>query len=286
MRRTAALPLILLLTGCITTPSHLTPATPTTPPTSRESRPIRSLDTVFLEEMTWLEVRDALAAGKTTAIVPTGGVEDNGPYLATGKHDYILRGTTEAIARKLGDALVAPVVAFVPEGNIEPPTGHMTRPGTISVSEDTFERLLTDVCASLRAHGFRHIVLLGDSGGNQPGMKAVAARLSGKWGAGGTRVLYVPEYYDYPGVTRWLLGQGVRENDEGLHDDFVVTAQMMVVDPATVRMEQRLAAGKFHINGINLAPAERTVAWGKKIIEYRAETTARAVRLAVGREPK
>src|SRR6185437_6183575 len=124
----------------------------------------------------------------------TGGVEQNGPYLVTGKHNVVLRATTEAIARKLGDALVAPVVPFVPEGDIDPPSLHMRYPGTISVTEETFERLLTDICASLRTHGFRHIVLIGDSDGNQQGMKAVAARLDAQWGRAGTRILYVPEY--------------------------------------------------------------------------------------------
>jgi creatinine amidohydrolase/Fe(II)-dependent formamide hydrolase-like protein len=249
-------------------------------------RPIDALDTVFVEEMTWMEVRDALRAGKTTVIVPTGGVEQNGPYLATGKHDYILRGTTEAIARKLGNALVAPIVPFVPEGRIDPPTGHMRYPGTVSLTEETYERLLTDICASFRTHGFEHVVLIGDSGGNQTGMKAVAARLNARWAGGKTRVHYIPEYYDYPGVDRWLARQGVRQVDEGLHDDFAVTAQMMAVDPAAVRVKQRQAAGKFHINGIELAPVEKTVAWGKRIIDFRAETTVRAIRKAVRKGSK
>src|ERR1041384_5283511 len=111
-------------------------------------RPIEAIDTVFVEEMTWMEVRDALKAGKTTVIVPTGGVEQNGPYLATGKHNVILRATTEAIARKLGNALVAPIVAFVPEGDIDPPPSHMTDPGRITLTEKTYPGLLTDLCAS------------------------------------------------------------------------------------------------------------------------------------------
>jgi len=227
-----------------------------------------------------MEVRDALKAGKTTVLVATGGVEQNGPYLATGKHDYILRGTTEAIARKLGDALVAPIVAFVPEGDIDPPSGHMKYPGTISLTEDTYERLLIDICACFRTHGFRRIVLLGDSGGNQKGMKAVAERLTAQWKDGKTRVRFIPEYYDYPGVARWLERQGIHQKDEGLHDDFVITAQMMAVDPTTVRMKQRIAADKFRINGLELAPADRTIAWGKKIIDFRAETTVAAIHKA------
>src|SRR5262249_18609393 len=159
----------------------------------------------------------------------------------------ILRGTTEAIARKLGNALVAPIVPFVPEGAIDPPTGHMRYPGTISLTEETYERLLTDICASLRAHGFEHIVLLGDSGGNQRGMKNVAARLDAQWAGGKTRVHFIPEYYDYPGVEKWLEKQGIKQIDEGLHDDFAITAQMMAVDPVTVRMKQRIAAGRFRI---------------------------------------
>lgn len=267
----------LLAAGCLPTQSSLST------PNMNAPRPIEALDTVFLEEMTWMEVRDALKAGKTTVLVPTGGVEQNGPYLATGKHNYILRGTTEAIARKLGDALVAPIVPFVPEGNIEPPTGHMNYPGTISLSEETYERLLADICSSLRQHGFRHIVLLGDSEGNQVGMKTVAGLLDAKWAGGETRVHFILEYYDYDRVDQWVEQHGIREQNEGLHDDFATTAQLMAVDPTTVRMKQRIAAGKFRINGIELTPTE-TAEWGKQIISLRAETTVRAIRKAMDGE--
>jgi creatinine amidohydrolase/Fe(II)-dependent formamide hydrolase-like protein len=248
-------------------------------------RPIDVLDSVFIEELTWMEVRDALRAGKTTVIIPTGGVEQNGPYLATGKHNYILRATTEAIARKLGNALVAPIVPFVPEGDIDPPTSHMKYPGTISLTEDTYRRLLTDICASFKTHGFEHIVMIGDSGGNQKGMKAVAARLNEKWAGTRTRVYFIPEYYDYEGVDRWLKNQGIQQKDEGLHDDFAVTAIMMTVDPTTVRMKQRIAADKFRINGIELAPAEKTIAWGKRIVDMRADATVQAIRKAMTARP-
>ena len=108
-------------------------------------RPIDAVDTVWIEEMTWLEVRDAMKSGKTTVIVPTGGVEQNGPYVATGKHNYVNRATCDAIARKLGNALCAPNVPFVPEGGFEPKTGHMIYPGTISLTESTFQALLTEI---------------------------------------------------------------------------------------------------------------------------------------------
>src|SRR5216684_2195805 len=180
-------------------------------PDPNSPRPIEAVDSVFIEELTWMEIRDAMADGKTTVIIPTGGIEQNGPYLATGKHNYILRVTTEAIARRLGNVLVAPIVAFVPEGDIEPPSVHMKYPGTISLTEETYRRLLVDICASFRAHGFANVVLIGDSGGNQEGMKAVAAELNAKWSGGESRVHFIPEYYDYPGVESWLETQGIKQ---------------------------------------------------------------------------
>ena len=156
-------------------------------------RPIPGRDTVFMEDMTWMEVRDAMRAGKDTAIVATGGIEQNGPYLAAGKHNVILRLTTEVLARKLGNALVAPIVPFVPEGDIDPPSSHMKYPSTISLTEGTYRALLADICAGLRTHGFRRIVLIGDSGGNQKGMEAVANDLNAKWSAGKTKIFYIKE---------------------------------------------------------------------------------------------
>ena len=246
-------------------------------------RPIDAVDSVWIEDLTWMEVRDALKAGKTTAVVATGGVEQNGPYLVTGKHNVILRGLCEVIARKLGDALVAPIVAFVPEGDIDPPTGHMKYPGTISLTEETYERLLTDICASLKTHGFTKIVLIGDSGGNQKGMKAVAEKLNAKWAAEKVRVYFIPEFYDYGGLNKWIASQGIKQVDEKLHDDFVITAQMMAVDPNALRFPQRVTAKKASINGVPLEPKEKTVEWGKKIFDYRADVTVKALKNAVAK---
>lgn len=266
--------LALLLTGA----ALLAQKPSATSPDPNTPRPIDAVDSVWIEDLTWMEVRDALKAGKTTVIVPTGGVEQNGPYLTTGKHNVVLRATAEAIARKLGNALVGPIVPFVPEGDIDPPSSHMKYPGTISLTEETYEKLLTDICASLRAHGFVHIVLIGDSGGNQKGMKAVAGSLNQKWAGGKTHVHFIPEYYDYAGLNQWLAQQGIKQVSEGIHDDFGITAIMMTVDPTSVRMKQRIAAKKFSINGVDLAPAEKTIEWGKKIVEYRTDRTVQAIK--------
>lgn len=251
-------------------------------PDPEMTRPIDAHDSVFLEELTWIEVRDAIRAGKKTVLVASGGIEQNGPYLALGKHNYILRATTQAIARKLGDALVAPIIPFVPEGAIDPPTGHMKYPGTISVEEETFRRLVTDIASSLKMHGFQHVILLADSGGNVNGMKQVAEELSRKWQGSGATIHYIAEYYDYAGVTKWLESQGVHQKDEGWHDDVAISSQMMVIDPNTVRTKQRLAKGKMSINGVSLAPP-RGVKLGKKVVEYRANLTVAAIREATRR---
>ena len=240
-------------------------------------RPIDAYDSVFIEELTWLEVRDALRAGDDTVIVATGGIEQNGPYLALGKHNYILRATTEAIARKLGNALVAPIVAFVPEGAIDPPSGHMLYPGTISLREETFRALLTDIAESLHLHGFKHIIFLADSGGNPGSMIAVAKALSKKWGGG---IHYIAEYYDYADVTRFLESEGIYQVDEGYHDDVGISSQMLVVDPNTVRMKQRVAKGKMSINGVSLLPPDG-VRIGEKVIEYRANRAVAAIQKAI-----
>lgn len=244
-------------------------------------RPIDAVDTVFMEDMTWLEIRDAMRAGKKTVIVATGGVEMNGPYLVTGKHNVVLRVTTEAIARKLGNALVAPIIGFVPEGNIDPPSGHMRYPGSISLTAATYKALLTDVAASLKAHGFEQAVFIGDSGGNQTGMQEVAEELSQKWAGSKTKVHFIPEYYDYPGAQRWVASQGIKEVDEGLHDEYSITALMMAVDPKSVRVAQRVAKGKASINGVPIAPAEKTAEMGRRIAAFRADVTVQAIRKAI-----
>lgn len=252
-------------------------------PAPEMERPISALDSVFIEELTWMEVRDAMGDGKDIAIVATGGVEMNGPYLATGKHQFILRANVEAIARKLGNALVAPLVPFVPEGDIQPPTSHMRYPGTISVSAKTFEMLLTDIAESLRAHGFRHVVFLSDSNGNVAGMTAVAERLAREWSGGATSIHYITEYYGSVGAQEVLDAEDIREVSEGHHDGVVAATQVMVTDPAMARTEQRIAVGKMSINGIDIAPP-RGIEIGKKIVEHRADLTVAAIRRATGAE--
>jgi creatinine amidohydrolase len=250
--------------------------------------PLPVVSTVWVEEMTWMDVRDAVAAGKKTIIIPAGGIEPNGPWLALGKHDYVLRATCDAIVRKLGNALCAPIIAFVPEGDLETKTGHMNSPGTIGVREETYEALVTDIARSMKAHGFENIILIGDHGGDQDGMKAVAEKLHEAWGSA-PAVHYIPEYYkSWDGAVELLLKQGVGKAgiSDGLHDDPSSTLLMMVTDPSTVRWEARIRAGKATIDGVSIADKQKALKLGKELVEYRATVTAEAITRAIAPKPK
>ncbi|WP_428273694.1 creatininase family protein [Candidatus Palauibacter sp.] len=243
-------------------------------------RPIEMFDSIWIEELTWMEVRDMMADGYDIAIVSTGGIEQNGPYVATGKHNYVLQGTCEAIARELGTALCAPIMKLVPEGNIDEPSGHMRYPGTISLRQETFEAVLDDVASSLRAHGFEHIVFIGDSGGNVQGMANVAARLNERWDD--AHAHHIPEYYRYGGgdFLESELGIVETEND-GIHDSFGITSLMMTVDPTVVRFDQRVKAGLAKINGVPIAPKEKTIEIGLKLQAYRTALTVGKIRESI-----
>ena len=249
-------------------------------------RPIRAGSSYWLEELTWMEIRDLISNGTNIVIVPTGGIEENGPYLAIGKHNLILEAICPAIAEKLGNALCAPIVKFVPEGSIEPPDGAMLFPGTISLGQATFEALLTDIAASMKQAGFADIVFIGDSGGNQHGMSNVADKLNTRWTLQGPKVHFVRQFYD-PGweetekFSERVLGISESTSD-GYHDDIWVTAMMTVIDPDQVRYRQRVEADLASINGVSIQPLEETMALGRALVEYRAEYTARAIRIAVG----
>ena len=245
------------------------------------ANPLPTASTVWIEEMTWMDVRDALKAGKTTAIISTGGIEPNGPWLVTGKHNYVLRANCDAIARKLGNALCAPIIEYVPEGDIDPKGGHMSSPGTISMREETFQAVLTDVAHSLKMHGFKNIIFIGDSGGNQEGQRAVAEELNQKFN-GAVVVAHVQEYYTYGVVSEAMAKEGIKEGtSDNLHDDPIITLNMFNTDPKSVRYEERVKAGKATINGFDISDRKKAAELAKKIVEFRAQYTVDAIKKSI-----
>ncbi len=250
-------------------------------------RPIAALDSVWTEELTWMEVRDAIKAGKTTALILTGGVESNGPHLATGKHNFVLKVMGEAIARKLGNALVAPIVTLEPGR----PDADRVAPGSVFLSQATYRAVLTDMGSSLRGMGFTTVILMGDSGGNQGAMKEVAAALDEKYKAAGTRFYFIPEFYDYSSVQKLIQSSGIPEKIEigasqgsdGLHEEYGIDALMALYDPKTIRIDERTKANRATINGVSLLPMTKTLEMGRKIVELRTKISVDAINKAIGK---
>ena len=242
-------------------------------------RPIAAADNVWIEELTVLEIRDLLRDGTTTALILTGGIEENGPYLTTGKHNHVMRVMGESIARRLGNALAAPIVTIEP-GNPE----NARSPGGIRLSPETFQAVLRDMATSLKAQGFTDIFLLGDNGGSRRSLAAVAEELAEAWRGQGVVIAHIPEYYNYDDVLvyqRDVLGVDEDPELERLHDDYYITSIIMNDNPEYVRLQQRIDAGKASINGISILPAEQAIEHGRRLIEFRTDVTVEAIKKAM-----
>jgi creatinine amidohydrolase/Fe(II)-dependent formamide hydrolase-like protein len=201
---------------------------------------------VSIEELTSSELRARIAAGTTTVLLPIGGTEQNGPHLVLGKHNVRARVLATRIAGQLGNAVVAPVLAYVPEGSIDPPAGHMRYAGTISIDVATFEALLESSARSFCRHGLRDTVFLGDHGGYQASLQRVAARLNRAWAGArpDCRAHALPEYYravekDY---VEALKARGHAPAEIGSHAGLADTALALAVDAQLVRTDALAAA--------------------------------------------
>ncbi|MDE3013582.1 MAG: creatininase family protein, partial [Gemmatimonadota bacterium] len=228
-------------------------------------RPIAMADNVWIEELTMPEVRDLLADGWRTALILTGGIEENGPYLTTGKHNHVLRVMGESIAREFGQTLVAPIVT------IEPGTPERaSSPGGIRYSQETYRAVLRDYAVSLKAQGFDQIFMMGDSGGNLRGMQEVADALRTEWAGEGVVIAHIPEYYNYQDVLAYQRDElGIDEDPrlEGLHDDYYITTIIMNDDPEFVRLAQRIDAGMASVrNSISFFPCSSASSMGRMLM--------------------
>jgi creatinine amidohydrolase/Fe(II)-dependent formamide hydrolase-like protein len=235
-------------------------------------------ESVFIEDLTWTEVRAAIDAGATTAIVPTGGTEQNGPHMILGKHNYIIRTAAQDIAEQLGGTLVAPVLGYVPEGRVDPPSGHMRSAGTITLPQEFFERVVEYAARSLAAHGITEILLIGDSGGNQSGLAAVTEMLNAEWAGSGVVVRHIRDYYGDNGVSEWLASQGFSDEDVGSHAGISDTSQLMFVNPDGIRMDLRRPGASGDGSGVSGNPTLATAELGREIHRLKVEAAVRQVR--------
>ena len=177
--------LMILLTALVLTVSVLDAAAIGTGKKTEDLPSAQANPVVDIELLTWPEIYKAIhEQGKTTAIIFDGGTEQRGPQGVTGAHNFIAHATADAIARKLGNALVAPVIPYsVNKANPE-------LPGTIGITGPVFAEINEQVAEQLIANGFKNVVLIGDHGGGQKEIKDVAAKLDAKYASQGIRVVY------------------------------------------------------------------------------------------------
>jgi creatinine amidohydrolase len=242
--------------------------------------------TVLLEELTWTELRDRVAAGATTIIVPIGGTEQNGPHMTLGKHNVRAKALAQRIADKLGNALVAPIIAYVPEGSVNPPSGHMRFPGTITVSDAAFEAVLESAGRSFKLAGFRDVVFLGDHGGYQKDLQVAASRLNGEWKASDARAHAIAEYYAVTQTVfeKALKDRGYSDDEIGTHAGLADTSLALAVDPALVRTERLQSAPKLTVaEGVYGDPRRASAELGNAGVDAIVARTVDAIRKATSR---
>jgi len=189
---------------------------------SAQAAPRAQTDLVEFEKMTWVEVRAALAAGKTTALIYTGGVEERGPQNANGGHNLIAHATAEAIARKLGNAIFLPVLPYTPNDA-------ESIPGTIGITNELLAAMLERIAEQAALNGFRNVILMGDHAGGQPQVyEQVAKKLDGTL-SGGARVFYCDQVYRAANdaFDQYLTQHGY---PPGLHGYLFDTSEMMYLD--------------------------------------------------------
>lgn len=240
---------------------------------------------VFLEELTSVELRDKLAHGVTTILVPIGGTEQSGPHMVLGKHNVRVRALAGQIAQRLGNAVVAPVLAYVPEGAISPPQAHMRFAGTISIPPDTFENLLVAAGKSFKQHGFRDVVFLGDHGGYQKNEQRAAQQLNKEW-AGDTRyrAYGLTAYYEAAQApfSRELKARGFSEREIGNHAGLSDTALALAVDKSLVREGWLTPAAKIAAaDGVDGDPRKASAELGQLGVRLIVDQSVQAIEAAI-----
>jgi len=235
---------------------------------------------VYLEELTWTELREQIRSGTTTVLVPIGGTEQNGPAMVLGKHNVRAHVLAGKIAAGLGHTVVAPVIAYVPEGAINPPTAHMMFPGTITISDAAFESTLESAARSFRQHGFRDIVFLGDHGGYQKNMKRVADKLDREWAASPVRVHAIDAYYQavVADFGQALKARGHSEKEIGTHAGLADTSLAMAVDPKLLRSERLHSSSPGATDGVYGDPAKSSAELGQLGVDLIVGRSIEAIR--------
>ncbi|WP_018262058.1 creatininase family protein [Methylobacterium sp. WSM2598] len=252
--------------------------------TMRASLPAPLVARIAIADMTWVEVQQAREQGFTTVLVPSGGLEQNGPFLPIDKHDSIVAFTARRIAEALGHTLVAPVISYVPQGRFDPPSDNLLFPGTLGVSEEAFAGTLEGIARSLKAHGFRLILFLCDHGGSLKVQQEVAARLDRAWAPQGVRVVSVDAYYVEGNRAQqaWLESQGETPATIGFHAGLADHALMLVTAPERVDLTRAapslLARLGLAGDGSSGDPRRATAERGRRLLAIQVEAALAQIR--------
>lgn len=243
----------------------------------------RAQSSVWVEELTWTEVRDAIAAGRDTALIYAGSSEQNGPHLVIGKHNLIARAAAERIARALGNALIYPVLPFAVTGDAGARTGHMAYPGSVTLLPEVYFGVVWSVARSALVAGFRHVVVMGDHGDGQDQLDRAVRALAPEAARRGARVQYVPEVYgkteaDFAALLR---ARGLPADDG--HAGIADTAVLLYLQPAAVRV-QRLADASPG-TGVVGRPALATAELGERYLDLKVRNAVQAIRQSVAVAP-
>jgi len=230
-------------------------------------------DSIDLSELTWPEIVKSINKGKNTIIVPSGGIEQNGFHMILGKHDYIVRKTSHEIATRLGNALVSPIISFVPEGGFDPKSGNMIFPGTIGISDYAYMAMLDGIIRSLRLAGFKNICLIADHGGSLEIHRIIAEKFNKEWSKDGIKVINVSSYYN-SGIEqkKYLKKMGYTDADIGDHAGMLDTSELMSIHPSGVGFEKlRQSTLKQDLRGDSGDPTKSSYEIGKKLVEIKIQ---------------
>jgi creatinine amidohydrolase/Fe(II)-dependent formamide hydrolase-like protein len=248
---------------------------------------------VEFEKMTWPEVKQALSQGKTTALIYTGGTEQRGPQNANGGHTFMATYTAKAIAVKLGNAIVMPVLPYTPNN------ASAALPGTIGLTPELLTAVLERVVEQTFATGFKNVIIMGDHGGGQPAAyKAVVDALEPKYAPQGLHVYFCDEVYEKAqgDFDKWLAANGYPVSS---HAGIPDTSTMMYLDSTGVWVRRDLvgdALGDMPVprgqqrdpnaprknNGISGDARRSTVELGKKAFDIKVDYAVRQINQFLG----
>jgi creatinine amidohydrolase/Fe(II)-dependent formamide hydrolase-like protein len=244
------------------------------------------------EMMTWPEVKEALAQGKTTALIYNGGTEQRGPQNVNGGHTFMAHATVLAIAQKLGNAIATPVLPFS-VNNADPKL-----PGTIGITGELFAAMNEQIAEQMIKNGFKNVVLMGDHGGGQKELGEVAKKLDAKYAPQGIRVVFCDEVYAKAqgDFDKWLEQNGypvsshagIPDTSEMLYlggdkgwvrKDLIPTA---VGDPMRKPGEPRDPNAKRVNNGITGDARRSSPELGKKAFDIKVDYAVRQIHQLLG----